>query len=212
MTTAAPQKNASLRPSDPIRAATVRERSLRSPIRRGLTKNAPPTSSNPEHNLWLPPTRLRRYQLNKAIGGALVTAIFVGWLILQWSNPVMRVLACVLIATTAWVVIASIIDDRARARGRQIAINATTLRVTTPDAPDNPDAPNVSLDIRLADITQAHWREDDQPGLWLFGRDDRVLAHLDTNFLADQAETRAFLGWARQHADLPFEVRWPQTL
>jgi len=54
-----------------------------------------------EGDLWMPPGRMWRYQIAKLVGGALVAAIFGGWLMIQWSNPVMRWLCIALIGITA---------------------------------------------------------------------------------------------------------------
>ncbi len=160
------------------------------------------TAQRVEQNLWLPPARLRRYEWNKVIGGLLACTIFAGWLVLQWSNPVMRLVSLLLITVTAWVVVSSIRDDRRHSHGRQIALTHDILSITMPDA---------TTPVRLADVALAQWRDDDQPGLWFYGTDNRVLAHLDTDFLADQEQARRFLRWARQLTPLPFDVRWPHT-
>ena len=156
-----------------------------------------------EKNLWLPPRRMLRYQWSKAVGGLLMGAIFAGWLVIQWSNPAMRWLAIALLVITAWVVIASCIADRVRAYGRQLAIDGADLLFATPDEEKR---------IAMDSIAYAQWREDElaTAGLWLFDRQGGVLAHLDLRFLGDQDEARTFLHWARQRADLPFEVRWPE--
>jgi len=153
--------------------------------------------------MWLPPNLMHRYQWNKVIGGLLVSVIFIGWLILQGSNPAMRILAITLIVVTCWVVIRSMLDDTRRNRGRQITLADGVMRITTPDG---------TSPIRLADVALAQWCQNDPPGLWFYDQQHQPLAHLDTVFLADQTQARNFLGWARQHADLPFEVRWPKTL
>lgn len=155
-----------------------------------------------ESCLWLPPHRIARYQWSKVIGGLVVCLIFSGWLVLQWSNPVMRWLAGGLIAVTVWVVGASIAADLRRGRGRQVAIVGGQVIVTTPGG---------TTSTCLAHVADAQWRDQNQPGLWLFDAQGQVLARLDTDLLADQAEARSFLRWARQRADLPFQVRWPDT-
>lgn len=155
-----------------------------------------------EDDLWLPPRRLRRYQWNKVVGGCLMSMIFVGWLLLQWSNPTMRLVAGGLICVTGWVLIQSITNDCRRDRGRQVKIADGELMVT---------APHGMTQIRLDQVAQARWDEDSHPGLWLYDTNGRTLIHIDAHFLPDQAEARSFLGWARKHADLPFDVHWPVT-
>jgi hypothetical protein len=157
-----------------------------------------------EGDMWMPPGRMWRYQLAKAVGGLLVAAIFVGWLLIQWSNPVMRVMCIVLIAITAWVVYVSIREDVVRGRGRQLRLTAERMTIV------GPGAQHV---LRLSDINAAQWREDTEEtaGLWFYDEQNHMLAHLDTAYLGDQSEARAFLNWARQRARMDFDVRWPSV-
>jgi hypothetical protein len=157
-----------------------------------------------EQNLWLPPKRMARYQLIKLGGGLIMITIFVGWLVLQWSNLSMRWFALTLLTITTWVVVMTCINDRLRSRGRQLSIDSNHMVLTKP---------NEQIDITLSDVAYAQWREDDMQtaGLWLFDRSDQELAHLDLDFLGDQDEARSFLRWARQRTDFSFEVRWPVT-
>lgn len=166
--------------------------------------NPPAAPVANEGDMWMPPGRMWRYQLAKAVGGLLVAAIFAGWLLIQWSNPVMRILCMVLIAITAWVVYASIRQDIVRGRGRQLQLTADRMTIVGPDAQQV---------LRLNDIGYARWREDTQEsaGLWFYDREDRTLAHLNTAYLGDQSEARAFLNWARQRAPMGFDVRWPSV-
>lgn len=154
--------------------------------------------------LWLPPHRLRQYQFAKLVGGALVALIFVGWLWIQWSNPWMRALSGTLIVVTVWIVAVSIRNDHQRSVGRQIAVAARTLTLTTPK--------NGEQTIDLVDISRAQWRDDelDQAGLWLLDQQDRALAHLDVDFLAEEAEARVFLAWLRRETNVSFDVCWPE--
>lgn len=152
--------------------------------------------------LWLPPSKLRRYQWVKAIGGALVAMIFVGWLYIQWSNHVMRWFVIALLAITIWVVWVSVISDHFRAQGRQIALEDGLMTIT---------AGHDATCVRLADVDYACWREDneEQWGLWFFDAAGNTIAHLDAVFLRDQAEARAFLTWLRGGHRRRLEVRWP---
>lgn len=152
-----------------------------------------------ESNLWLPPRQMRRYQRNKVIGALLMMAIFSGWLILQWSNFVMRIVAGSLITMTLWVLIQSILEDLRRGRGRQIQIIDEQLCITNPDGVTT---------VELGHVADARW-DDETPGLSFYDGHGQTLACLDCDFLADEAEARCFLGWARKHAHLPFKVRWP---
>ena len=157
-----------------------------------------------ETQFWLPPRKMLQYTRVRIIGGLLFGTIFAGWMVLQWSNPVMRFIAGGLILITAWVTVASVLTDRRRARGRQIAVEPGALDIVTPTEHKR---------VHLADVHHAAWREDSKTdsGLWLYDRAGNVLAHLDTAFLTDQAEARSFLGWARRHTDLPFKVQWPAS-
>ena len=155
-----------------------------------------------EQHLWLPPKLLRRYQGYKVVVGLLVIIIFMGWLLIQWSNITMRLVAGSLTLVTLWVVVTSIVDDLLRQRGRQLAIEPGVLKVTKPQG---------TTRVPLAQIATARWRHEtqDQAGLWLLDQHDGVLAHLDTAFLADQDEARTFLSWARGRVALPCKVHWP---
>ena len=116
----------------------------------------------------------------------------------------MRFVAAALVLLTTWVTVASTISDRRRATGRQVRLEADTLSVTTPEG---------TTIVPLTDVSEAQWRSGavGETGLWLLGHDGRVLAHLDASFLAGEDEARAFVGWARQRAVLPFNVRWPSA-
>lgn len=157
--------------------------------------------SGDERNLWLPPRGLRRYQLAKALGGALVLLIFAGWLFIQWSNLAMRWLAIALILITLYVVIVSITGDRRRARGRQISIEGQALNVTTPEG---------TASVPLPEVAMAEW--SDQPpedaGLRLLGPAGQRLVRVDHAFLADETEARAFVGWVRDRTGITLRTRW----
>lgn len=163
-----------------------------------------PNDHTNESNLWLPPRRLRQYIRARLLGAGLFLVIFVIWLLLQWPIAAMRYLALALMVVTVLVTWASIAGDLRRARGRQVSFADGRLTITRPDA---------TIDLPLADIAHAAWRETAGGGELAFcGSDGRVLASLDDNFLADQAEARAFLHWLRQRMEVKFEVRWEQQL
>ena len=156
--------------------------------------------------LWLPPEQMKRYHRVRIGGGALLALIFLGWMVLQWSNPVMRWLAGGLAAVTVWITAAAVWRDVRRGRGRQITLIVQPAAFII-------DTPGRHQRIDVNRIARAEWREetDDAVGLWLFDAEGTVLAHLDAAFLADQAEARTFLAWARRYVDLPFAVHWPET-
>ena len=79
--------------------------------------------------VYLPPERMRRYEWAKAVGAMFLMVIFGGWLILQWSNPVMRALAAALLLLTGWFTGKSIVIDWLRMRGRQISLVDGVLRI-----------------------------------------------------------------------------------
>jgi len=154
-----------------------------------------------ESPLWFPPKSMRRYQWAKGIGGAIFALTFAGWMLLQWSSPMMRWVAVGLVAMTAWVTVASLISDHRRSRGRQVRLDREALWITSPRG---------TTRVVLAEVAEAHWRQDtsSKTGLWLYDHGGRAMAHLDAAFLADQGEARRFLAWARRQAPLRFAVRW----
>ena len=158
--------------------------------------------TDPEADLYLPPRRLWRYQINKIIGAAVVAMIFTGWLILQWESLWMRLLASCLLGMTAYVTIQSIVTDLRRACGRQIALHPDRLVITEPSG---------QTTVRLDDIAELHWRDDTSAnlGLWLVDDTGQPLAHLDEAFLEDPREARAFLGWLRRITNRRWMTRWP---
>lgn len=156
--------------------------------------------ATPTH-LWLPPERMRRYQWVKVVGGVLIGVIFAGWLFIQWSNAVMRIVAAGLLLVTVWVIAGSIWDDVVRSRGRQVSLEGDTLVI---------QADGQVQRVDLSEIGHAEWSEDraEESGLLLFDRAGRPLALLDSYLLADQAEARAFVHWVRERVPFDFEIRW----
>ena len=160
-----------------------------------------------ERHLWMPPRRLRDYARARVLGAVLFSLIFVGWMIIQWSSPVMRYGSMVLIGITAWVTAVSVLGDLRRARARQVAVNTTdpaTLEITTPQG---------TTRVALKDVASAAWREStmEETGLWLYDGDGKLLAQIDGDTIVDQAEARVFLRWLRERVTVPFEVKWPAT-
>lgn len=150
-----------------------------------------------DSGLWLPPRGLLRYQQFKGLGGCLFAATFLLWAVLPWSHRAVSAAAAVLAMITFWVTITSLVRDRRRAHGRQLEVNADGMHLTTPAA---------ATRVHWSDVQSARWR--DGHGLCLYGTSGQPLAHIDLGFLADAAEARAFLGWARRHATLSFPVVW----
>ncbi|MCE9591959.1 MAG: hypothetical protein K8S99_15740 [Planctomycetes bacterium] len=162
--------------------------------------------------VFLPPERMLRYQWAKVTGAAFFIVIFGSWLYIQWSSPVMRTVAMLLVVLTVWYTLRSIIGDVARSRGRLISLS------WRPDAPrDDADllinTPTGVTTIPVRDIASARWSEEDDAdfGLWLLDRDDKPLAHLDAWFVDHQEEARTLLNWARKHTRFEFPIHWPET-
>ncbi len=158
-------------------------------------------SPDGDGGLWLPPRRLRRYQIFKTLGGLLFAAVFAGWALAVWPRVTLAGVAAVMVLITVWVTLTSFLRDQRRAAGRQLQVTADAMQLTTP----------VSVTrIPWADVHSARWQEHEtaSQGLWLFGDTGQPLAHIDRSFLADAGEARAFLGWARQRAPVHFPVAW----
>jgi len=156
-----------------------------------------------EENLWLPQRRLLRYQFAKICTALIVLNIFTGWMIIEWTNLGVRILTIVLGLITAGVTIASVTMEVRRYRGRQLQIQPGILSIT---------APGTRTQVAISNVACGQWRDGPPDrGLWLYGQHGQILAHLDKNFLADQHEAYAFLGWARRHTKLAFEVKWPRA-
>ncbi len=163
-------------------------------------RHATPDARCRELRLWLPPARLRRYALMKHLAAAGFAAIFLGWMLLQWSNPIMRCGAAALGLATVWITVRSSLAERGRTAGRQVELIDRTLRITMPDS-------NVRL--RLADVAHGRWRDD--AGLSLHDRDGRLLGLIDTGCIADETEARTFLHWLRDRAGISLRVHWSDT-
>lgn len=162
-------------------------------------ESAPPADA-PRRVVWMPADRLRRYEWAKVVGAAFFVVIFSGWLFIQWSNPVMRTVAAVLLGLTALLTGGSILGDLRRSRGREVAVTGDALEIITPSG---------EARVPFAAVRGIRWREDETPGLFFLGGDGQPLALLDLDFLQDQSEARAFMGWLRQHSSFRFDVQWP---
>ncbi len=150
--------------------------------------------------LWMPPSRIRRYQYIKIAAGVGIIAVFAGWMVNMQGRPAMWWLSAALILATLWTVGRSLLLDFRR-RGRQLAVAEEGLVLSGPDG---------TRQVRFADVTEARWRNDREQdvGLWLYGADGRVIAHLDQGLLADEAEARAFVRWIRAHRSFDFNIEW----
>ena len=167
-------------------------------------RTGPPGPRTDDNDLWLPPRGLRRYAGFQMFGGLLLCAIFVGWIVQGRSHLAVRAVWGTLAAATVWTVARTVARDRRRQRGRQLAARAEGLAITSPER---------VLFLPWSDIARGRWQSGPTAaaGLWLYDERGDVLARLDPAFLADEAEARAFLRWARARAPLDFPVRWSQV-
>ena len=94
--------------------------------------------------------------------------------------------------------------------GAKLLSSSSVTRTTSSASGIAPTPPSVQW-LALTDVARARWRQDEErtTGLWFYDPSGRILNHLDSIFLADQAEARSFLGWARRRVDVPFPVEWP---
>lgn len=166
------------------------------------TPNPTAPADAPRRVVWLPADRLRRYEWAKVVGAVFFVAIFSGWLFIQWSNPVMRVVASALLVLTATLTVGSIVGDLRRSRGREVAVVGDELELITPSGVTR---------VPLAAVRAIRWREDESPGLFFLGVGDKPLVVLDLDFLQDQSEARTFMGWLRQHSLARPDVQWPSV-
>jgi len=154
---------------------------------------------------WMPPKLMARYQFAKLVGATFFVAIFAGWLVIQWSNPAMRIIAGGLLAMTVIVTWQSHVNDARRARcGR--------LRVYTDGEPTLDIAHGDTWQrVLLSRVDHAVWRnaDDETLGLWLYDGDEQLQAHIDADFVAHEPEARKFLAWLRGVAGVSLKVSWP---
>ena len=156
---------------------------------------------------WRPPALMKRYQIAKLVGTAFFVLIFAGWLWLQWSNPMMRIVAGGLLFMTVWFTFKSVAVDNLRARKGHLAIIDNKLEITR-----NLGAETATLLIPLNNIGHAEWRNDtdETAGLHLFSHTGSSMSFLNLDFVADEAEARSLANWIRSTTNQAFEVRWPQ--
>lgn len=145
----------------------------------------------------------RRDRMVRVIGGSIVGGALLIWLNAYWHSSTMRFVSLGLLAAIVWL-IAPVVFDQNRSTDRQITIDDYGLRLHTTHA---------EVTVAWHDIKHAQWRQDrpDKFGLWLFDGDESVLAHLDAKLLADQGEARAFIKWAKQLAEIRFDIQWTQV-
>ena len=127
------------------------------------------------------------------------------WMVVYWPNVTMRFVTLGLLIAIVWMAAPAMFDKPGTPPQGRIAIDEEYLQMESHQG----DA----IVVAWKNVALAQWRQD-QPekfGLWLFDADGRVLAHLDTTLLTSQSEAKAFVKWARQLTDLPFEIRWTQV-
>ena len=152
---------------------------------------------------------MRAYHAAAIVCALLAALIFSGWAVIYGSSPLMRLACVALIAVTGWVVIRATLVDRQRARHRQVRIEAEPREAPRLCVTD----PSSTTRFPLTDIQRAAWRHDNlqDAGLWMFDKQGAALAHLDLDFLTDEAEARTFVGWVRRHTGAAFPVQWPSN-
>lgn len=153
--------------------------------------------------VWLPADAMTRYWRAKVVGGLLFATLFAGWLVIQWSNMVMRLLALSLLVGTVWMTWESIASERRRFVGRKVSVSSEDLRIEQPEAVQ---------EVKLARIDHMRWiaegNSERAAGLWWFDSASTALLHMDDQLLANEREARSFIGWLRQQTSLQAPVRW----
>jgi hypothetical protein len=157
----------------------------------------------PQRTVWLPEDAMARYWRAKTVGGVLFAMIFLGWLVIQWSNPIMRWLAISLVLATAWMTWDSIRAERRRFVGRKISVTADDLRIEQADD---------TREVALSRVDHLQWIDEGDAkraaGLWCFDAQGNELLHMDQQLVANEREARSFLGWLRRETGLQAPVRW----
>jgi hypothetical protein len=161
----------------------------------------PGVRSAAEPEVWTPSDRVPPAQWAKIITGGAATALFAVGMIAQWRLPLSRYAAAAFAAVTGYLTCRMLVDGRRRRRSRQVRLLSGALYVTGHD---------VACVIPLDQVFLVQWRRDMDAasGLWFFDTEKKVLAHLNTEFLTDEAQARRLLAWAGTRCPLPFEVRW----
>jgi len=173
------------------------------------TASTPSALPDQERDLWLPPSRMRRYQRTKIIAATLFCLIFVSWLIAQWNDPTVWVICVALMGATVWVTTLTVVRDAQQIRDRQIAVRQGLLEITCETDHST---------IELSSISRVVWRDKPSPshddpdsGLSFYDSAGHTLGRLDLFFLPDQNEARNFIGWLRRRVDLACKIEWPDA-
>lgn len=168
-----------------------------------LRSDATPTGDG--RHVWPAARSEQRDRWARLVGGAIGATFLVVWMVVYWPNVTMRFVSLGLLIAIVWMMAPALFDNPDASPQGRIAIDDEYLQMESHQG----DA----IVVAWKDVASGQWRQD-QPeklGLWLFDGDGRVLAHLDATLLANQGEARAFVKWAGQLADLPFEIRWTQV-
>ena len=126
-------------------------------------------------------------------------------MVVYWPNLTMRFISLGLLIAIVWMVAPSLFDNDGSSTQRHIVIDDEYLHMESHHGD--------TIVVAWKDVALAQWRQDqpEKSGLWLFDGDGSALAHLDTALLPNQGEAKAFVEWARQLTDLPFEIGWTQV-
>jgi len=165
----------------------------------------PPARPDNGRHVWSAARSEQRDRMARLVGGAIGAAFVVVWMVVYWPNLTMRFVTLGLLIAIVWMVAPALFDNPATPPHGRIVIDDEYLQMESHQG----DA----IAVAWKDVALAQWRQD-QPekfGLWLFDADGHALAHLDATLLTNQSEARDFVKWARQLADLSFEIRWTQV-
>jgi hypothetical protein len=171
----------------------------------GLGDAAPapgqPAPASAAITTWSPSDAIRGSQWARIAASIGATAAFAAWMVYQWNSRALRLAGAAFALVTGYLAYRVIADDLHRRRLRQVRLLHGALYVTSSDG---------TSVIALDQVVFAQWRSDMDAasGLWFFDRDKKVMAHLNTDFLADSAQARALLSWAAGQHAFSFEVRW----
>jgi hypothetical protein len=160
-----------------------------------------PADAAPPAPAWVPTDALRGSQWARIGFGVGATAFFAAWMLHDWNTRVLRFAFALFACVVGYLAYRTIVDSLQRRRQRQVRLLHGSLYVSSCEG--------MSV-IPLDQVLFAQWRSDmgAASGLWFFDREKKVLAHLNTDFLADAAQAKLLLGWAAEQHAYSFEVRW----
>ena len=151
---------------------------------------------------WRPRRHWGRHQWLKAAVGGGSAAVFAAWMVWRWDNAMVRAITGVMTLIVSWMTWTSLWSDLRAGAKRSVTIQGDLMWVRVEGAAG-------TQPVHLSDVLFVQWRDELEAatGLWFYDRDKKVLTHLNTGWLADPAEARRFLEWARRQSNLPLEGR-----